>query len=170
LPTRRSPPPWSVEELHNGRRGRSASPPRSWAVSRNRHHMSILQYSGTPSLFCYEHQCRINRGGDRRRNCSRSTRRGESRQTLRSCRDSGNPELPRGTNRASSTRQCERYRSRVTLRCRARPSVATWVDWLRSVCLNAQRIKASCLLRNSGRLRSSGRYDCFAMGLQDYCD
>jgi hypothetical protein len=44
----RFPPPWSVEELDNERRGRSASSPRSWAVSRNRHHVSILQYSGSP--------------------------------------------------------------------------------------------------------------------------
>jgi len=32
----RTPPSWSVEELDNERRGRSASPPSSWAVSRNR--------------------------------------------------------------------------------------------------------------------------------------
>jgi hypothetical protein len=44
----RFPPPWSVEELDNERRGRSASSPRSWAVSRNRHHVSTLQYSGSP--------------------------------------------------------------------------------------------------------------------------
>jgi hypothetical protein len=44
------------------------------------------------------------------------------------------------------------------------------VDWWRSVCLNAHRIKASCLPRNSGRLRSSGRYDCFARELRAYCD
>jgi hypothetical protein len=48
--------------------------------------------------------------------------------------------------------------------------VATWVDWWRSVFLNAQRIKPSCLPRNSVRLRSSGRYDCFARELRDYCD
>src|SRR6516225_2007098 len=66
--------------------------------------------------------------------------------------------------------QCEHYRSRVTLRCHARPCVATWVDWWRSVCLNAQRIKPSSLPRNSGRLRSSERYDCFARELRDYCD
>jgi hypothetical protein len=34
---RRFPPPWTVEELDNKRRGRTASPPSSWAVSRNRH-------------------------------------------------------------------------------------------------------------------------------------
>jgi hypothetical protein len=49
-PLLRFPPPWSGEELDNERRGRSASPPSSWAVSRNRHHMPILQYSG--SLVC----------------------------------------------------------------------------------------------------------------------
>jgi hypothetical protein len=43
-PLLRFPPPWSGEELDNERRGRSASPPSSWAVSRNRHHMPILQY------------------------------------------------------------------------------------------------------------------------------
>ena len=48
--------------------------------------------------------------------------------------------------------------------------VATWVDWWRSVCLNAQRIKPSCLPRNSGGLRSSGRYDCFGRELRDYCE
>src|SRR6516225_3195375 len=67
-------------------------------------------------------------------------------------------------------RRCEHYRSRVTLRCRARPCVGTWVDWWRSVCLNVQRIKPSCLPRNSGGLRSTGRYDCFATELRDYCD
>src|SRR6516165_2875075 len=66
--------------------------------------------------------------------------------------------------------QCEHYRSRVTLRCRARLCVATWVDWWRSVCLNAQRIKPSCLPRNSIRLRLTGRYACFARELRDYCD
>src|SRR6516162_6064916 len=67
-------------------------------------------------------------------------------------------------------RQCEHYRSRVTLRCRVRPCVGTWVDWWHSVCLNAQRIKPSCLPRNSGGLRSSGRYACFVRELRDYCD
>ena len=33
-----------------------------------------------------------------------------------------------------------------------------------------ERIKPSCLPRDSGRLRSSGRYDCFARELLDYCD
>jgi hypothetical protein len=69
-----------------------------------------------------------------------------------------------------SGRQCEHYRSRVTLKCHARPCVTTWVDWWRSVCLNAQRTKPSCLPRNFGRLRSSGRYACFARELWDYCD
>src|SRR4029077_12468443 len=53
---RRFPPPWSVEELDYERRGRSASPPSSWAVSRNRHHMSIVQYCNIRAawsvLFC----------------------------------------------------------------------------------------------------------------------
>src|SRR6516162_8531996 len=66
--------------------------------------------------------------------------------------------------------QCEHYRSRVTLRCRERLCVATWVDWWRSVCLNAQRIKPSCLPRISIRLRLTGRYACFARELRDYCD
>ena len=61
-------------------------------------------------------------------------------------------------------------RCRVTLRRHARPCAGTWVDWWRSVFLNAQRIKPSCLPRNSGRLRSSGRYACFARGLRAYCD
>jgi hypothetical protein len=52
-------------------------------------------------------------------------------------------------------------------RCRPRH---TWVDWWHSVCLNAQRIEPSCLPRNFGRLRSSGRCDCFARELRDYCD
>ena len=62
------------------------------------------------------------------------------------------------------------FRSRVTLKCRARPCVATWVNWWRSVCLNAQRIKASCLPRNFGRLRLSERCDYFAREPPDYCD
>ena len=39
-----------------------------------------------------------------------------------------------------------------------------------SVCLNAQRIKPSCLPSNCVRLRLSARYDCFARELRDYCD
>ena len=44
------------------------------------------------------------------------------------------------------------------------------VDWWRSVCLNAQRIKPSSLARNSIRLRLSAPYDCFARELRDYYD
>src|SRR5215469_18216388 len=66
--------------------------------------------------------------------------------------------------------QCEHYRSRVILKCRVRLCVATWVDWWRSVCLNAQRIKPSCLPSNSVRLRSSGRCDCFVRELRDYSE
>jgi len=36
--------------------------------------------------------------------------------------------------------------------------------------LNAQRIKPSCLPRNSIRLRLSWHYDCFARELRDYCE
>ena len=36
--------------------------------------------------------------------------------------------------------------------------------------MNAQRIKPSSLARNSVRLRLSGRYDCFARELRDYCE
>src|SRR5262249_14343442 len=66
--------------------------------------------------------------------------------------------------------QCEPYPSRVTFRCPAGPRVATWVEWWRSVCLNAQRIKPSCPPRNSVSLRLSGFYACFARELADYCD
>ena len=44
------------------------------------------------------------------------------------------------------------------------------VDWWRSVCLNAQRIKPSSLARNSIGLRLSAPYDCFARELRDYCE
>src|SRR6516164_7030567 len=66
-------------------------------------------------------------------------------------------------------REIHRYRF-AKLRRRARPCVATWVDWWRSVSLNAERIKPSCLARNSARLRSNGRYACFARVLRDYCE
>jgi hypothetical protein len=65
MPDRRFPPPWTVEEFDNERRGRSASPPSSWAVSRNRHHMHVnTAIFGQPSLFCYEHpSAEFSRGG-----------------------------------------------------------------------------------------------------------
>jgi hypothetical protein len=51
-----------------------------------------------------------------------------------------------------------------------RETVRRQVDWWRSACLNAQRIRPSRLPMSSVRLRSSGRYDYSAAGLSDYCD
>jgi hypothetical protein len=47
-PARRFPPPWSVEELDNKRRGRLHPRLVRGRFLENQHHMSILQYSGSP--------------------------------------------------------------------------------------------------------------------------
>jgi hypothetical protein len=52
---RRFPPPWSIEELDNERRGRTASPPSLWAVSRNRHHIGHFGPATILNLYRIAH-------------------------------------------------------------------------------------------------------------------
>ena len=77
-------------------------------------------------------------------------------------------DIDHGTNNAPPPRQIGVQQ--VGTAYRARRCAATWVDWWRSVCLNAKRIKPSSPARNSARWRSIGRCDCFARELRDYCE